>query len=176
MAISRQRRRKSCESQYSNLRTRERPHLWYSVRAAVNEIVTLYDPDTPYWSSIEELNGVLNFTELVSQTGARYLQSHGVTHRFTYELVEAATRVNYAQVGHVVCLISFLGLTTSAIQNVDSIHVLETFVSLVEDDMASVKGGNWQIFEEFVKRSGSQLFLKTEVDGSSTFLYRTLEH
>jgi len=42
-------------------------------------------------------------------------------------------------------------------------NALETFVSLVEDDIVSVTGGNWQIFEEFVKRSGAQLFLKTEV-------------
>jgi prenylcysteine oxidase/farnesylcysteine lyase len=56
-----------------------------------------------------------------------------------------------------------LGLTTSALQNIDSIHALEAFVSFVEDDVVSVTGGNWQIFEEFVKRSRAQLFLKTEV-------------
>ena len=138
--------------------------VWsHSVRSAVNEVVTLYDPDTPHWSSIEELDDALNFTKLVSQTGAKYLQSLGVSHRFIYELLEAATRVNYAQVGHVVCLLWFLGLTTSALQNIDRIHALETFVSFVEDDIVSVTGGNWQIFEGFVKRSGAQLFLNTEV-------------
>ena len=163
MATIRQRERKSCELQYSNLHTRERPHPWYRVGAAINEIVTLYDPDTPHWSSIEELDGALNFTNLVSRTGAKYLQSHGVSHRFVYELLEAATRVNYAQVGRAICLLWFLGLTTSATQNIDQIHTLETFVSLAADEAASVKGGNWQIFEGFVKRSGAQLFLKTEV-------------
>ena len=87
---------------------------WYSVRSAVNELVSLYDPDTLYWSSIEELDGALNFTKLVSQTGAKYLKSHGVSHRFIYELLESATRVNYAQVGPVVCLLWLLGLTASA--------------------------------------------------------------
>ena len=163
MATSRQRERKSCELEYSDLRTPERPHPWYSVRATVNEIVTLYGPDTPYWSSIEELDGTLNFTKLVSQAGAKYLQSHGVSHRFIYELLEGATRVNYAQVGRAVYLLWFIGLTTSATQNIDRMHTLETFVSLVDDNIVSVRGGNWQIFEEFVKRSGAQLFLKTEV-------------
>ena len=111
MATSRQRERKSCELQFSNPHTRDRPHPWYSVRAAIDQVVTLYDPDPPHWSSVEELNGALNFTKLVSQTGAEYLESHGVSHRFTYELVEAANRVNYAQVGPVVCLLWLLGLT-----------------------------------------------------------------
>lgn len=107
MATSRQRGHKSCELVFKSPypRLRKRPHRCYSVRSAVNEIVSLYDPDTPYWSSIEELNGVLNFTKLVSQTGAKYLQSHDVSHRFIYELFECATRVNYAQVGHVIRLL-----------------------------------------------------------------------
>ena len=79
------------------------PYLWYRVLGVVNEFVTLYEPDTPHWSSIEELDNALNFTNLVSQTGAKYLQSHGVSHSFTYELVEAATRVDYAQVGQTSC-------------------------------------------------------------------------
>lgn len=79
------------------------PYLWYRVEGVVGEILTLYEPDTPHWSSIEELDDTLNFTKLVSQTGAEYLQSYGVSERYTYELVEAMTRVDYSQVGQTSC-------------------------------------------------------------------------
>lgn len=42
-------------------------------------------------------------------------------------------------------------------------HGLESTVSLAADGGSSLTGGNWQIFEQFVKRSGAQIFLKTEV-------------
>ena len=51
----------------------------------------------------------------------------------------------------------------SSAQNIDRIHTLGALASLVSDDVVSVRGGNWQIFEQFVNRSGAQLFLKTEV-------------
>jgi len=65
---------------------------------------------------------------------------------FTNEIIESAPRVNYAQ-------------------DVDSIHGLETACSLAANTATSVRGGNWQIFEQFVERSGAQIFLKTEVAG-----------
>ena len=54
-------------------------------------------------------------------------------------------------------------MTISSAQNVDRIHALEALTSLVTDGIMSVRGGNWQIFDQFVNRSGAQLFLKTEV-------------
>ena len=63
-----------------------------------DKFVTLYEPDARRWSSVEELNNALNWTELVSQTGSEYFQSHGVSQLFTNEFIEGATRVNYAQV------------------------------------------------------------------------------
>jgi Prenylcysteine lyase len=74
----------------------------------LNKLVTLYEPDVKSWSSIEELNGVLNWTELISQTGAEYFQSHGVSQTFTNEIIEAMTRVNYAQVRRTACSPWFL--------------------------------------------------------------------
>jgi len=116
------------------------------VRTMIDKIVTLYEPDARKWSSIEELNVALNWTELVSQTGSEFFQSRGVSQLFTNEFIEAMTRVNYAQ-------------------DVDSIHGLESACSLAAGGGSSVKGGNWQIFEQFVERSGAQIFLKTEVAG-----------
>jgi prenylcysteine oxidase/farnesylcysteine lyase len=69
----------------------------------VDKIVTLYEPNVKSWSSIETLNDALNFTELTAQTGAEYLQSHGVSELLTNEFIEGATRVNYAQVRQTAC-------------------------------------------------------------------------
>jgi len=116
------------------------------VRAMLDQFVTLYEPDVETWSSIEALNVAMNWTELTNQTGAQYFTSRGVSERFANELIEAGTLVNYAQ-------------------TVDSIHSLEASCSLAADGGVSVSGGNWQIFEQFVKRSGAQIFLNTEVLG-----------
>ncbi|KAI0005435.1 FAD/NAD-P-binding domain-containing protein [Russula compacta] len=116
------------------------------VRTMIGKYVTLYEPDAQNWTSIEELNNALNWTELISQTGVEYFESHGVSQRFTNELIEALTRVNYGQ-------------------NVDSIHALGAACSLAAEGGGTVSGGNWQIFERFVERAGARVFLKTEVVG-----------
>lgn len=48
-------------------------------------------------------------------------------------------------------------------KNVDDIHMLGAACSLAANGASSVKGGNWQIFEQFVKRSGATVHLKTAV-------------
>ena len=72
---------------------------WNSVRSMIDKFVTLYESDVPTWSSIENLSEVLDWSALTSQTGAEYFQSQGVSRKFVTEIIEAATRVNYAQVG-----------------------------------------------------------------------------
>ena len=87
-------------------------YLRHSVRAVTDKFVTLYEPDARRWSSIEELNNALNWTELISQTGTQYFQSHGISQLFTNEMIEAATRVNYAQVRRTGCSPQFLVLVS----------------------------------------------------------------
>jgi prenylcysteine oxidase / farnesylcysteine lyase len=65
----------------------------------IDKFVTLYESDVPSWSSIENLIEVLDLSAMTSQTGAEYFQSHGVSRKLVTEIIEAATRVNYAQVG-----------------------------------------------------------------------------
>jgi prenylcysteine oxidase / farnesylcysteine lyase len=74
----------------------------------ITKFVTLYEPDVPKWSSIENLSDTLNFSGLVSQTGAEYLESNGVSRRFMTEIIEATTRVNYAQVGTLLVVVAQL--------------------------------------------------------------------
>ena len=127
-----------------------------------DKIVSLYEPSVPNWTSVDELNKALNWTDLVSQTGAEYFQSHGFSEKFTNEIIGAQTRIHYAQARRTACLLSFLKLI-SAEQNINSIHGLGAIVSLAASSGGGVRGGNWQIFEQFVKRSGAHIFLRTEV-------------
>lgn len=135
----------------------------HSVRSLTEKFVTVYEPGAEIWSSIEELSNALNWTHLTSQTGDEYFQSNGVSQMFTNEIIEGATRVNYAQVSD--CLFSKVpSLNYSATQSIDSIHGLEATCSLAANGGSTIIGGNWQIFEQFVNRSGAQRFLKTEVE------------
>ena len=70
----------------------------HSVQSVTEKFIKLYEPDAKSWSSTEELNKALNWTHLTSQTGSEYFQSNGVSQSFTNELIEGATRMNYAQV------------------------------------------------------------------------------
>ena len=63
-------------------------------------------------------------------------------------MVESATRVNYGQ-------------------DADKIHALEGMCSLATDGASSVKGGNYQLFEEFVKRSNATVHFNTAVGSFS---------
>ncbi|TFY56537.1 hypothetical protein EVG20_g8889 [Dentipellis fragilis] len=118
------------------------------VKQMTDKFVGLYAPSTPSWTNLTTLTEDLGWTELLAQTGGEYFQSNGVSKKFTYELIEAATLVNYAQ-------------------DVDSIHALEAACSVAASGASSVKGGNWQIFDAFVKHSGANVFLDTVVNSIS---------
>ena len=78
----------------------------------INEIDALYHQDTPRWSNISSLAEQMGWTELVAQTMAEYLDVQGINKRFSREVVEAATRVNYAQVSQQTLMRGFCdGLT-----------------------------------------------------------------
>lgn len=64
----------------------------------INKWVTLYTPESPRWTNITTLATEMEWTELVAQSAAEYLDLQGVHRRFSREVVEAATRVNYGQV------------------------------------------------------------------------------
>jgi len=98
-----------------------------------------------------------NMTELVvnfewkahlAQTAQEFLDLHSVDRRWVREMVEAATRVNYGQNSH-------------------KIHALGGMVSMAADGAFSVKGGNFQIFEQFLERSNATVYLNTTVQSIS---------
>lgn len=112
----------------------------------IKRFVTLYEPSFGLepWHNITEVAEKLNYLDFTSQTTAEYMDVHGINRQWTREMVEAATRVNYAQ-------------------DVDKVQALIGFVSLAATGASSVAGGNWQIFQNFVERSKANVHLNTTV-------------
>ncbi|KZT06641.1 FAD/NAD(P)-binding domain-containing protein [Laetiporus sulphureus 93-53] len=115
-----------------------------TVQSMIDTYLTLYAPSAPRFSNITTLAEELDWTPILAQTAAEYLDTKGINRQYTRELVDALTRVNYGQ-------------------NVDAIHALEGMCSMAADGASSVKGGNFQLFEEFVKRSNASVSLETAV-------------
>ncbi|KZV76911.1 FAD/NAD(P)-binding domain-containing protein [Peniophora sp. CONT] len=114
------------------------------VNALVSRFTDLYTPTPPRWTNITSIITELGWADQVVQTGTEYFTSQGVSEKFIHELVGAATRVNYAQ-------------------DADKIHALEASVSLAATGATAIEGGNWRVFDEFVRRSGAKLYLKDKV-------------
>ncbi|KAI0073842.1 hypothetical protein K474DRAFT_1666124 [Panus rudis PR-1116 ss-1] len=119
------------------------------VQEMIDRFNTLYLPSffAPF-GTIGEVSRMLGWLDLTAQTGAEYLDAQGINRLWTREMIEAATRVNYGQ-------------------NVTDIHALETLASLAATGASSVKGGNFQIFENFIKRSNATTHLNTTVSSIS---------
>ncbi|CDO76404.1 hypothetical protein BN946_scf184937.g18 [Trametes cinnabarina] len=120
------------------------------VDTMVDRFLPLYSPAPPQWSNISSAVSALGWTEAVAETTAEYFDLHDIDKRWTRELVEAATRVNFGQ-------------------NVDKIHALGGLISLAPTGASSVKGGNFQIFEHFVANSTASVYLNTTVKSISHY-------
>lgn len=110
----------------------------------INSYLSLYSKDGPRWEKVEDASSALDFQSLTTSTTSEFLLSQGVASSYIYEVVEAATRVNYGQ-------------------DVDTIHALEGACSMAADHASGVSGGNFLLFEQFLQRSGANVFLNTLV-------------
>ena len=114
------------------------------VKSMVTQFLTLYSPNTPRFSNITTLASDLGWTPVIASTAAGYFDTQGVSRLFSRELIDAATRVNYGQ-------------------DVDALHALEGMCSLAAENAASVRGGNFQVFAQFLARSNATVHLNTPV-------------
>ncbi|KAG9223147.1 hypothetical protein PLEOSDRAFT_1111305 [Pleurotus ostreatus PC15] len=110
----------------------------------VAQFQRLYSDKTLNWDNIQDIASSFGWDELVAQTASEYLQSKGITRKYAHEFVEATTRVNYGQ-------------------NADFIHMLGGAVGLAATGAVGIKGGNFLVFEQFLKRSGANVHLNTTV-------------
>lgn len=119
----------------------------FTVRSLVKETVgnflNLYSPafvSQGAFASLGNFSTATHLQDAASKYANEYLSSKGVSDLFTNELISAATQVNYGT-------------------PIDRLHGVGALVSLAATGAVSVKGGNRQIFEEFVGRSGARLRL-----------------
>ena len=128
----------------------------------VNRLLAVYTRKLPTWKSIESLSEQVGFDGLTPHTAEAYLKLKGIDELYIHELLEAASRVNYAQVS-----LNFIDdgplYTKSCPKNSDRLHGLLGLVSMAADGAHSVKGGNFQVFENFLRKSGAEINLNTTV-------------
>jgi prenylcysteine oxidase/farnesylcysteine lyase len=100
----------------------------------------------PYFpfASLTDTLYTLGLLEVTGVTGKQFLKEKGVGDLFAREIVQASTRVNYAQ-------------------NLGLIHGVEAMVCLAAEGAMAIKGGNWRIFEEMIVRSAKSVHLSSEV-------------
>ncbi|KAL1748875.1 Prenylcysteine lyase-domain-containing protein [Schizophyllum fasciatum] len=124
----------------------------------VKKFLRLYAYDHPKWDDIRDLAAQLDVAQLVEDTGEDYYRGKGVSEKFVFEVMEAATRVNYGQ-------------------NIDALHAFGAAVSIATNGATGIQGGNYQLFEQFLNRSGATTYLNTPVtsisDSESFWTVRT---
>lgn len=114
------------------------------MKSTVGNFLEMYKQPHFPWRSLSTvaLNvGLLNST---GATGAEFLKKNSISDAFSRDIIQASTRVNYGQ-------------------NLPLIHGLETMVCMATDGAHAVKGGNWQIFDSMLKKSGAEMKLNTTV-------------
>lgn len=116
------------------------------MRRTVGKFLKLYDPDYFPWRDLGDVIFEVGLADVVAATGKGYMERWEIRGEFGHDVVQASTRVNYGMgVGEVSGVIAMVCMAT--------------------EGAMSVEGGNWQIFEAMVGRSGAIRSLGTEVMG-----------
>ncbi|KIW00853.1 hypothetical protein, variant [Verruconis gallopava] len=106
------------------------------MKETVGKFLKIYEaPYFPFPSLTKRVYD-LGLKEAAGMTGQQFLKENGIRDDFANEVIQAMTRVNYAQ-------------------NLGVIHGLETMCSIATNGAVAVEGGNWRIFEAMVNASQS---------------------
>ncbi|KAL8724026.1 MAG: hypothetical protein Q9166_008170 [cf. Caloplaca sp. 2 TL-2023] len=114
------------------------------MKKTVSSFLKMYDGPYFPFKSLTEVAFDLDLLSATAATGQEFLAANGISEKFGRDIIQASTRVNYAQ-------------------NLQQIHGLETMVCMATDGAMSIEGGNWQIFDNMIKGSGATLLLNTSV-------------
>ncbi|KAI9661300.1 MAG: hypothetical protein M1821_009627 [Bathelium mastoideum] len=114
------------------------------MKEVVGNFLRMYDAPYFPWSSLSETLSELGLIKTTGITGEQYLKENGVGDLFANEIIQASTRVNYAQ-------------------NLPLIHGVETMVCMATNGAMSVDGGNWQIFDRMARSAAKAIHLNTNV-------------
>ena len=114
------------------------------MKKTVGNFLQMYDDGFPF-ESLSDVTRKVGLDQVTGVYGNDFLEHNGISTEFARDVVQASTRVNYAQ-------------------NLRQIHGLETMVCMATDGAMSVKGGNWQIFDGMIKASDAGLALNMTVE------------
>ena len=114
------------------------------MKSTVAKFLQMYEEPLFPWTSLNDAVESIGLKETVALTGEQFLQKNGIGAKFAWEIIQAATRVNYAS-------------------NIGLIHGLETMVCMATNGAMAIEGGNWQIFANMLKASGASAQLETNV-------------
>ena len=114
------------------------------IKETVGQFLKMYEtPHFPF-RSLHQVAYDLNLSAAIAATGESFLAEHSIDPPFSTELIQASTRVNYAQ-------------------NLGLIHGLETMVCMSTDGAMAIQGGNWQIFDGMLTAAGAHVRLGEKV-------------
>jgi prenylcysteine oxidase/farnesylcysteine lyase len=114
------------------------------MKAVVGKFLKMYEEPVFPFSSLTQAAQDVGLLAVTSATGEAFLRENSISSSFAREIVQASTRVNYAQ-------------------NINNFHGLETMVCMAANGAMSVEGGNWQIFANMVASAKANIMLETEV-------------
>lgn len=120
---------------------------WYAqklVQRTVATFLKLYEEPYFPFRSLSTRAFELDLAKVTGVTGQQFLADNGISAEFAADIIQAATRVNYAS-------------------NLDGIHGLDTMVSMAPEGAKAVLGGNWRIFDHMVAATGASIALNTSV-------------
>lgn len=115
-----------------------------AVKEMIRKFVKIYDPPFFPWGSLTQVMYELGLSDMASMTGEAFVKEKGISEKFAREIVQALTRVNYAQ-------------------NLRNIHAVEAVVSDATAGAMHVKGGNWQVFAKMAESSVDDTHLLSAV-------------
>lgn len=124
-------------------------------KETVGKFLQMYEaPHFPF-RSLSQVVHDLDLSTALAAKGESFLAEHSIDPPFSTEVIQASTRVNYAQ-------------------NLGLIHGLETMVCMSTDGAMAIEGGNWQIFDGMLKAAGAHVRLGGQVteihdNGNSTY-------
>lgn len=114
------------------------------VKETVGRFLKMYEtPHFPFRSLYQVVHD-LDLSATIAVEGETFLAKHSIDPPFSTEVIQASSRVNYAQ-------------------NLGLIHGLETMVCMSTDGAMAIEGGNWQIFDRMLKAAGAHVRLGGQV-------------
>ncbi|RPA73237.1 Prenylcysteine oxidase [Ascobolus immersus RN42] len=114
------------------------------MKSTVGKFLSFYAPPVFPFKDLTETAINAGLLETTGVTGQQYLEKNGIASKWSNEVIQASTRVNYGQ-------------------NLGLIHGLETMVCMAAEGALAIKGGNWRIFAGMIGRAEATLKLGTTV-------------